>query len=108
MSNDATVKGGPLQLADLELDGIAEALADELQDAIRLQPGSRWNRTGTLLAGIRSNGADVVVPADHLTRDPELAQRFADDVMPENPTTDARVRAAAERAALEAVLGKRR
>jgi hypothetical protein len=106
--SDATVKGGPLQLEDLELDGIADALADELQDAIRLQPGSRWNKTGTLLAGIRSNGADVVVPADHLTRDPALAEKFAAEVMPSDPTTTARVRAAAQRAALEAVLGKRR
>ena len=102
-SGDVTVTGDVLTVEDWNLSGIAEALADELRAAVESQPGSKWNRTGDLVRGIRASDDAVTVPHDHLTRDPALAEKFARDVMPANPLADKRVQEEIEKAAAAAV-----
>lgn len=94
----------PLEIDEFPLDGIADALAADLRDAIAAQPGERWDRTGHLKRGTRRDGADVVVPGDRLQRD-ELRERFAAEVMSPAPADSKRVVEAADKAATEAITG---
>jgi hypothetical protein len=61
------------------------ALADLIRRRILAAPGGRWNRTGRLLGSIATieNGGriSVIAGGDRLQRD-ELAQKFADEIIP--------------------------
>jgi hypothetical protein len=92
-----------LEISEMSLEGIAEALAADLRAAVASQPGDKWNRTGKLLRSISSSDDAVTLSSDRLERDPELADKFAADVMPSDPLDSARVRKAAEDAVMAAV-----
>jgi hypothetical protein len=83
---------------DLDLEPVAEAIAADLKDVVRAQPGDKWHKTGHLVGNIKAEGTDVTAPADRLQRD-DLAQKFVDDVVPDDPTKRPRVAKALEEAA---------
>lgn len=92
-SGNLKVEADPIEI-DLDpekfVEGPAEAIAEVVKDAIEAQPGNRWNRTGHLKRGVRADGGGVSVPGDRLAS-ADVAQRFADEVMPSDPTRDPRV-----------------
>jgi hypothetical protein len=100
---NVSVVADVLDVEDLNLEGIADALAADLRAAVASQPGDKWNRTGKLLRSITSNDDAVTLSSDRLERDPDLAEKFRDDVMASDPLDSARVRKAAEAAVMAAV-----
>jgi hypothetical protein len=107
IAHGVEVRGDVLTIDDLNLAGIAEALAAGLRDAIRDQPGDKWNKTGTLVRGVKASESAVAVPSDRLDS-PDLAERFAKEVMPPEPLADKRVVEATVKAIDESVSAKRR
>lgn len=95
-------QGEPIKLDEFPTDGIAEALAAELREAVERQPGAKWNRTGHLMRSIAASDDAVSVASDRLQRD-DLAEKFADEVMPADPLNDRRVQEATEKAVAEAI-----
>lgn len=93
----------PLEI-DFEdfVDEPTEAIAEVVRDSIRAQSDNRWNKTGHLLSGIQASNGEVTAPSDRLTR-PDLVERFAAEVLPDDPMTDRRVIAAAQSAMDRAV-----
>ena len=77
------------------LKPVAEATADVVKRAIAAQPGHKWDRTGRLRGGIRAVRNNVEHPSDRLQHD-ALKQRFVDEVVPADPTTDSGVTRALE------------
>ena len=86
-----TVTGDALEVElPAWLQNVADAFAERLKRAIREQPEGKWNRTGELLRSIKGDAtaegrAQVKVTSDRLERDPELATKFRDEVMPVDP-----------------------
>jgi hypothetical protein len=75
-----------MKLSELDLSGAAKAIATRIKRAIESAPSNRWLKTGSLLRSVKVvEGADgnaaVVISNDRLKRDPELAQKFADEIM---------------------------
>jgi hypothetical protein len=81
------VSGKPKFLGIKEPDfaSVGASLAETIKQRIRDAPGNRWNKTGRLLASIsaveRNGGVAVVASSDRLQRD-EVAQKFADEIIP--------------------------
>ncbi len=88
---------GTAPIVSLNLDLVAEALAAELRQAIASQPDGKWQKTGTLAAGIRATADEVSVSTDRLTAG-RIAEAFAEQVMPDEPLASQRVRVATEQA----------
>ena len=65
---------------------IAEACADRIRRDVRAAPGSRWQKTGKLLASIAADENGVSVSGDRLQGD-RVAQLFADECV-NDPTDD--------------------
>jgi hypothetical protein len=97
-SGNVEIRGDVVEIVDLKLEGVADALAADLRAAISTQPSGKWNKTGELLRSIKRSGADVVVSANRLERDPALAQKFASEVMPADPLASDAVLKASEAA----------
>lgn len=88
-NKNVTVKADPL-VVDLDVKplAVAEAMARDVKQQIEAQPDNKWDKTGTLKAGIRaeqtSSGYEVVPPPERLGSD-DLLQRFTDEVMRPDP-----------------------
>jgi hypothetical protein len=71
---------------DIDLDGdelvgaAAKAIAEDVKERIPASSGARWNKTGHLRGGVAADRDTVIVPSDRLA-DPELAARFAAEVL---------------------------
>ena len=79
---------------DATLEALAEAMAEDVKQSIDAQPGSRWDKTGTLKNGIAieqtPHGARVVGPPGRLGHD-KLLERFAAEVLRPDPFDDENV-----------------
>lgn len=73
---------------------VGDALVDEVKRRIRDAPGNRWNKTGHLLASIAAvkhkDGVAVVAASDRLQSD-EVAQKFADEIIPDDISDETRL-----------------
>lgn len=88
---------------NLALGGVAEALKDELQDAILRQPGDKWKKTDRLRNSLVATDDAVSVSATDRLVVGEVAEKFAEQVMPIAPMSAARVREASQKAVAAAV-----
>lgn len=74
-----------LRVAQPDFTDVGASLAETIKQRIRDAPGDRWRKTGRLLASIsavdRNGGVAVVAGGDRLQRD-EVAQKFADEIIP--------------------------
>lgn len=88
----------------LALGGVAEALKDELQAAILRQPGGKWKKTDALRMNlVATDDAVSVSGAVDRLRIGEVAEKFAQQVMPVAPLSAAAVKKASEAAIAAAV-----
>jgi hypothetical protein len=74
-----------LDINEPDFGDAGKALAELIKRRIVSAPGNRWNKTGRLLRSIaaveRHDGVSVVATSDRLQRD-EVAQLFADEILP--------------------------
>lgn len=100
-----TVKMEPWEI-DLDpdefVDGPVEAMAEVVKESIRNQPGDKWDKTGTLLNGVRAEGSNVVGPPGRLGRD-ETSELFDREVLPPSVLDQERVKRAIQQALDEAL-----
>lgn len=81
-----TIKADPIEVKEIDLKPVAEAIAANVRTAVASQPSDKWDKTGTLKNGITTDGESVVAPAGRLQRD-DLAHKFADEVLSNSQLT---------------------
>ena len=75
-----TIEDQPLEIREVDLKPMGDAIAANVRAAVEAQPGSKWDRTGTLKHGITATKAGVFAPEGRLQR-AEVAKKFVDEVL---------------------------